>query len=226
MEAPRSNRYYLAGKSGKLLKPGWNRTNRFDKGKTKRTYYVNPKGHWAKASGFFKVDGKRYYAVKGKGYVATGLFYIKGKGYVAAKSGAIVDSIPELTLQGINQAKTNNLRGIGKLKTAHTARIREALQSFRRHGKRVGFMFVDLASGRSISYNANKSFFGASTVKSGYCAYVLSQKVDKGKASFGSVRGRLYRTIRYSSNSAYRSLRHRFGSRGYMRWMSGVGARG
>lgn len=58
-----------------------------------------------------------------------------------------------------------------------------ALAAFQDAGLEAGFVVYDFKTQRGLGYNADASFFSASTIKAPYVAYVLQTVVDSGQAT-------------------------------------------
>lgn len=76
---------WVADNDGRLLTgSGWVVTGEFDNGTLQRYYAVN-QGEYALArTGYFSVDGSRYYGIPSKGYVARGQYWLGDGTYITA----------------------------------------------------------------------------------------------------------------------------------------------
>lgn len=92
--------------------------------------------------------------------------------------------------------------------SASGKRLRRAISAVESGGRSVGFVMVDLRSGATVSYNANRSYYSASSIKGPYVA-AICQYVP---AAVNGVRGTMQQTIAVSSNEGYSALRSRFGA--------------
>ncbi len=101
-------------------------------------------------------------------------------------------------------------------------RIQSAVSGFTSRGYDVGFVLVDLNTGQGISYNNNKEFYCASTIKGPYVV-CLNEMIPSSSATWGSV---MRQTIAVSSNSGYASLRANFGSTQFRQWLNDAGCTG
>lgn len=101
-------------------------------------------------------------------------------------------------------------------------RIQNAVSGFTSRGYDVGFVLVDLNTGQGISYNNNKEFYCASTIKGPYVV-CLNEMIPSSSATWGSV---MRQTIAVSSNSGYASLRANFGSIQFRQWLNDAGCTG
>jgi hypothetical protein len=97
--------------------------------------------------------------------------------------------------------------------------IQNAVNQIRNSGYDVGFILIDINSGRGISYNPDGSFFSASTIKGPYVASVVANN----PGSLNSYYDSMYDTIKFSSNLDYSNLRSRFGVGPMAQWCSEAG---
>lgn len=63
----------------------------------------------------------------------------------------------------------------------------------------LGFVLVDLMTGKGISYNAEKIFFSASTIKGPYVA-CINEKIPESRTNYASL---MEKTIKDSNNQTY-----------------------
>ena len=101
--------------------------------------------------------------------------------------------------------------------------LMQALQNCWNAGYDVGFIMTDLQTGHNIAMNADKTYYGACTIKASYITWIMQTLVDPGYVSLSHVYDRMYPAIHDSENSTYLSLRSEFGSDGYMQWLREVG---
>ena len=88
----------------------------------------------------------------------------------------------------------------------------------------IGFISLDCDTGMTLSSNANRTIYGASTIKALYITYLCEELLESGSISLGSVEGLMYDTAVYSNNDTYRTLRYNYGSQaGFNAWLSKVG---
>ena len=105
--------------------------------------------------------------------------------------------------------------------------LQNALSSCWNAGIDVGFLSVDCNTGTTLSINADKVFYGASTIKGLYVTYLCEELLEKGRLSLGEVQDRMYDAIVYSDNYCYMDLRESYGSQaGFNAWLSSVGVGG
>lgn len=94
----------------------------------------------------------------------------------------------------------------------------DAVTAFERKGYDLGFILVDIASGRTISYNAETRFYPASSIKAAYCAAVYETQ------TYTTSAAALEQTIVNSSNDAYHQLIDTYGTKMYGDWLTSHGA--
>lgn len=108
-------------------------------------------------------------------------------------------------------------------------------------GGTAGAVLLDEDSGRGIAINADTDVYGASAYKVAYLSYLLSEKVEKGKASLDSsyqvtydytdeepnidpgtytLRELIEAVVRTSDDNAMQTLRHEFDDADYAEWFS------
>lgn len=97
--------------------------------------------------------------------------------------------------------------------------LSEVVQGLADKGYKLGFVLEDLASGRTLSYNADQAFYPASSIKVAYCAMVFEN--NQGSAGMS---GTLEQCLVNSSNDAFHDLIDTFGLRSYSAWLSAHGA--
>jgi hypothetical protein len=125
-------------------------------------------------------------------------------------------------LKAINSAKgSKSITSFGGYAPSSAVKksLQTSLSSIQTRGYGVGFMMVDLTTGQGIAYNADQSFYSASTIKGPYVASVVSAK----PSSALTWRSTMEATIRQSSNDGYASLRNAFGPSPMQQWCSKVG---
>lgn len=103
------------------------------------------------------------------------------------------------------------------------SRLTKAIHTAWRNGGDASFLMVDLNSGVTVAYGADRVNYGASTFKAAYVTYILQDIWEHGWGRNGNTAGLMFQTIRYSNNSTYASLRARFGTNGFRAWLDTVG---
>lgn len=122
--------------------------------------------------------------------------------------------------------------------------ITSALSPYLASGAPVGFILVDLESGRGIGYNIDAEIYGASSFKGPYCAYVCEEYVEAGECSItdsipsigetssggyvsngsATVRDLVFNTVVYSGNGTFGALREYFDDGHLYGWLEELGA--
>ncbi|MEG0323351.1 MAG: serine hydrolase, partial [Raoultibacter sp.] len=126
------------------------------------------------------------------------------------------------------------------------APIEEAIAAFTEQGYETGFVVVDLSTGKGIGYNADTSFFAASTIKAPYVNYVYQMLIDSGKIAEADylfkdvvIEGTgimawdeeydyelsevLANAITHSDNTGYAMLRENYDSPAWDEWVANAG---
>ena len=99
-----------------------------------------------------------------------------------------------------------------------------ALNACWSRGYDVGFVMMDCNTGMTLSLNADRNYYGASTIKALWVTYLFEEYLEKGRLSWGQISGLAEPTIVISDNSSYLSLRARYGSEsGFTHWLNAVG---
>ena len=101
-----------------------------------------------------------------------------------------------------------------------------ALYACWNRGYDVGFLMTDLQSGHFVSINADRTYYGASTIKGPYVTWIFENLLETGAVSWSDVGYLIVPTIEDSNNDAYHALRNRFGDSGFNSWLNGVGLSG
>lgn len=133
------------------------------------------------------------------------------------------------------------------LSTENQAALDEALAYYDQNDIPVGFILMDIGSGRGFARNIDERIYGASMFKAPYCAYLLSQQIDQGDyalssavlsgtmsdSGYFSYNGRqaaieslIGNSIIYSDNAAYGALRSAFSDADLAAWLESLGANG
>ena len=130
------------------------------------------------------------------------------------------------------------------LSSERAAALDEALAYYTDEEVPVGFLLMDIGSGRGFAHNIDQEIYGASTFKALYCAYLLIDQVENGEFSLtsavrdgvmsqsGSFRfsgqdtleNMISDSIIYSDNNSYGALRASFSDADLARWLESVSA--
>lgn len=86
-------------------------------------------------------------------------------------------------------------------------RLKQEIKAIEEQGRNVGFVLLDLKTGNGVSYNANKMFYGASTVKGVY----LASLVEKDPNICLYEQEDFKKIIIYSDNDLYVAMRRKYG---------------
>ena len=87
------------------------------------------------------------------------------------------------------------------------SQLQRAISQYEGNGKSVSFLMMDMTTGSGISYNIDRQYYSASTIKGPYVAAVNMYS----PWLLQSWSSTMYSTIDYSSNEAYAYLRHSIG---------------
>lgn len=196
--------YYLNANgsmaTGWIYKGGW--------------YYLGLDG--AMRTGWHTVDGLRYYFYKEKdsyggiwGMMARNTII---EGNRLASDGS--DITAKYTLGQIGNSSSIMVWN-SSITSQQRAALNRAIAAFGSKGWSVGFVLLDINSGKAVSYNAGLELNGASTVKGPYVISLLN-------AGYGAVNS-MWRAVKQSSNSDYEYLRGQYGSSVYVNWLSEAG---
>ena len=131
-----------------------------------------------------------------------------------------------------------------QLSEASTKAFNKALEPYLNRGWDVGFMLIDLNTGRGIASNLDQRVYGASSIKALYSLYVCETQIDTGKVSgssqrsagvassyldsesstrSGSIASLIESSILYSDNNAFRILRANFDGSAFRGWLTDCG---
>lgn len=215
--------YYLdPAKSGKMFSGGWKRISG-------KWYYLGTsgamatdwlyKGGWyyfgmdgAMRTGWHVIDGLRYYFYKEKDSYG-GSWGMMAKNTIIEGNRLSSDG-SDITAQYI----LNQIRGTTSVTAWNTnvtsqqkAGINNAIAAFHNRGWDVGFVMIDINTGKAVSYNAGLELAGASTVKGPYVLSLLSAGYNDND--------NMWQAVKRSSNSAYTNLRSKYGSSVYKNWL-------
>lgn len=105
------------------------------------------------------------------------------------------------------------------LETDELARVQDELAELQADGTEVGFVMEDLETGRGISYNVDRRFYSASSIKVAVCTMIFEE--NGGGAGYSDV---IANALVYSSNDAFSDLVNAFGFENVSAWLEGVGA--
>ncbi len=132
-------------------------------------------------------------------------------------------------------------KGSFSLSQEATTEIQEVLTVYENHGIELGFVLMDLDSGKGLAYNIDETIYGASSFKGPYAAYVLQKFVETEKTTLedyitnyaqgdsyyadgtASLKSVIYNAIVYSDNGSFIALREAFDGSTFDSWMTSLG---
>lgn len=103
--------------------------------------------------------------------------------------------------------------------TDELALVQDVLAALQADGTEVGFVMEDLETGRSISYNVNRRFYSASSIKVAVCTMIFEEN-----GSGAGYSDAIANALMYSSNDAFSALVNTFGFENFSAWLEAVGA--
>lgn len=98
-----------------------------------------------------------------------------------------------------------------------------ALEPFTEDGFNVGFVLMDIGTGRGFARNVDEPIYGASSFKGPYCTFVAESYVDSDEVAMSEVSDSFYNAIVHSDNSTYDAMRARFSDSRLAGWLDGLG---
>lgn len=102
--------------------------------------------------------------------------------------------------------------------------LTEALSYYTENDISVGFILLDLESGRGIASNLDAEIYGASSFKGPFCAYVVEDAFPANINQASSTNTNyIENTIIWSDNSSYGKLRRTYGNDDFESWLSEAG---
>lgn len=145
---------------------------------------------------------------------------------VVAENAPTDDRTPLETGNKAKVVKTKTSQGIqlnapeGFDKTPTCENLDAAVKTFREKGYNLGFVMIDLKTGRSATYDADRKLYPASCVKAIYCTAIA-----EANGGFGGSASTAQDCIVNSSNDAYHSLISSYGLPTYASWLEAHGAK-
>lgn len=127
----------------------------------------------------------------------------------------------------LNASEGEGGAGTPVLSDQSLVQLNNALAYYETNDYPVGYLLMDLGTGRGIAGNLDATIYGASSFKGPYCTYVaqkeLSGNIDKVKSS---RREQIENIILWSDNKSYSKLRRTFGTDGMEEWLAEAGVDG
>lgn len=145
---------------------------------------------------------------------------------VVAENAPADDRTPLETGDKAKVVKTKTSQGVqlnapeGFDKTPTCENLDAAVKTFRDKGYNLGFVMIDLKTGRSATYDADRKLYPASCVKAIYCTAIA-----EANEGFGGSASTAQDCIVNSSNDAYHSLISSYGLPTYASWLEAHGAK-
>ncbi|WP_165063020.1 serine hydrolase [Adlercreutzia sp. ZJ154] len=130
------------------------------------------------------------------------------------------------------------------LTSENEAALNNVLAYYNENDISVGYILMDIGSGRGFARNIDEKIYGASSFKGPFCAYLLMNKVDTGEFKLTSsmrdgttsksghfsfsgkdtLKNMISDTIIYSDNGSFGALRSSFKDENLSSWLSSIGA--
>jgi hypothetical protein len=159
------------------------------------------------------------------GAEACGLKCIGGENYWFDPATGSLDLAQTLRLKLNNAPSSSDITTFNGGSIADWALdgIRQAVDAFARQGYRVGFVMMDLDSGKGVCSRIDETFYSASTIKALNIASLYDKVFNDDTAASAGWRQVLERTCVQSDNDAYAALRRAFGNQCFASWLSETG---
>ena len=110
-----------------------------------------------------------------------------------------------------------------KLTEGHNL-LTSAIGRIQETGATVGFVMFDEQAGIIMSRNADRKFFGASTVKAMWVTYLFQEWLERGLVAWDEIAEHVEKCIAQSDNKSYTVLRSNYGTeQGFEEWLAQVG---
>lgn len=189
--------YYLDSDTG-AMRTGWLY-------ESNTWYYLTESG--AMATGWAQVDGK-WYHFNASGAMQTGWIWDGGVWYYLLNNGALFRTGD--VVYNLNCAASGGLSAFntGKSLSDNTWNaLNNAIANYTNAGLNVGFVMVDLTDGSGIAYNADWSYYSASTIKAPYVVAV--NKLWPWELSNSEYN--MYWALQTSNNFCYNSCVNTYG---------------
>ena len=170
-------------------------------------------------TGWVKKNGKKYYYNK-DGSTAFGRKTIKGKKYLFHKKGYKM-SEKDITQQLGKASGKSRVKGYGGYSPSAKTRkkLNQAISSAKSGGYGLGFIMLDPVTGKGISYNCDKAFWSASSIKGLYITSVVYNKPSALSNDHYSISEILHK----SNNQLYWQLRYKYGNSPMRKWCKKAG---
>ena len=161
----------------------------------------------AKSKGWQKVGSRNYY-INSDGSYPKGQKKINNKKYIFTDEGYRVTT--DNITKGIGKASgSRSVKGFGDYKMSSKVKrnIQKQVNSLRSSGYDVGFLLYDPVTGQGVSYNCDRYFYSASSVKGPYVVSIVSNNSAVLRREYNSISAVLH----YSDNGRYSYLWNKYG---------------
>ena len=161
---------------------------------------------------------------------------IGGSGWASATSAVRVDEVPmEEESESVQtpapppveiRRTRHELEGSAAesvRKTSSYGQLTQAIGAFEDKGYSVSFVLHNLSAGQEVSYDAERDYYPASSIKGPYVTSLYQMQVEPGAVPLDDVSELAAATIVYSDNDAYRELREQYGSEAFVQWLRDAG---
>lgn len=102
-------------------------------------------------------------------------------------------------------------------------KITQAIDEFEDNDQAISFAMRDLTTGNSLSYDADRIQYPASSIKAPYVCSVYEELIENGETSLEEVTPLATETIIESSDDAYSDLTDKYGSEPFRTWLESAG---
>lgn len=134
-----------------------------------------------------------------------------------------LDVVPNsLNVAGFSLAD-GQTESVPAISNENSAALTSALEPFTSRDMSVGFIFMDIETGRGFAYNIDDPIYGASSFKGPFCAYYASTYIDDGYVKLSDVADNLFNTIVYSNNLSYWNIRKNVDDSNVASWLATLG---
>lgn len=107
--------------------------------------------------------------------------------------------------------------------SAGYAQLTQAVGGFEDEGHQLSFYLKDLTTGATVSYQADESYYPASSIKGPYVVAIYETLVDTGRTRASSVAGLAESAIVNSDNNAFSKLHDTYGASVFGTWLQSFG---
>lgn len=108
-------------------------------------------------------------------------------------------------------------------KNSAYGQLTQAIGAFEDRGYSISFLLRNLSSGKEFSYDAERDYYPASSIKGPYVASLYQMLVEPGTVPLDDVSELVSLTILYSDNDAYSELREEHDGASFVQWLKEAG---